>query len=97
MESDYMLKYQLANIRKFTVDLRHMKMFSTMYKYNTTYYRSVMQGPNHIRPRPDDNEKYSEALLIERNGAEGWKGENFLGKAWAKKKGFSFGYRGNYN
>jgi hypothetical protein len=67
---------------KITVDLRFMKMFVTIDKFNTSFHRIVMQGKDQIRPRPDDNEKFSDALPTERNGVQGIEGSNFLGVAW---------------
>jgi len=40
---------------KLTVDLKHNKLFVTMDKHNAIFYQDVMQGPNHIRPRPEDS------------------------------------------
>ena len=72
---------------KLTVDLKHMKLFVTMDKNNVSQYMLVMQGDNHIRPRPDGSGRFSDALATERDGAQGWSGTNFLGKAWSKKTG----------
>jgi hypothetical protein len=74
---------------KHTVDLKHMKLFVTIDKFNKSQYRQVLQGSNHKRPCRDDNGKYSDALPTERLGTEGFDGKNFLGKAWSLK------YKGN--
>jgi hypothetical protein len=76
---------------KLTVDLKHMKLFVTMDKLNANLYMLVMQGKDHIRPRPDGNGRHSDAVPIDRDGAEGYSGSNFLGTEWAKKKGFKPG------
>jgi hypothetical protein len=60
-----------------------------MDKYNVRLYKDVGQGSDHIRSRPEGSGRHSDAIPTERNGAEGWSGENFLGKEWAKKKGVS--------
>ena len=65
---------------KFTVDLKHMKLFVTIDKYNGSQYMLVMQGENHIRPRSEDSGKFSDALTTERDGAHRWVGGNFLGR-----------------
>jgi hypothetical protein len=67
---------------KLTIDLKHMKLFVTMDKNNVSQYKLVMQGSTHIRQRPDDNTRFSDALQTERDGAQGYSGSNFLGKAW---------------
>jgi hypothetical protein len=82
---------------KLCVDLKHKKLFVTMDKLNASLYQDVMQGDSHIRLRPDLNGRYSEALSIERDGGgAGYAGINFLGKAWAKKKGFKPNLVGDY-
>jgi hypothetical protein len=81
---------------KFTVDLKHKKLYVTMDKFNASHYRQVLQGSTHERTRPDAYLKHSEALPIERDGAEGSLGRNFLGKAWCHKKGFKPDEDGNY-
>jgi len=76
-----------------------MKLFKTMDKYNAIFFQDVKQGPNHIRPRPEDNERYSEAFFVptERDGSgAGLAGFNFLGKGWAKMKGFKPNICGYY-
>jgi hypothetical protein len=56
-----------------------------------------MQGSSHVRDRPDANERNSEPLKpVERDGAEGILGNNFLGKAWCHSKGFKPNENGNY-
>ena len=87
LASDFSQKYQLVNMGKFTVDLKHFKLFVTMDKLNANLYMLVMQGKDHIRPRPDGNGRHSDALPIDRDGAEGYSGCNFLGKEWTKKNG----------
>jgi len=74
---------------KLTVDLKHMKLFVTMDKYNASHYKLVMQGSDHIRLRPEGNGRFSFPFAIrsERDGAQGWGGNNFLGEAWSKKTG----------
>jgi hypothetical protein len=84
---------------KLTVDLKHKKLFVTMDKFNAKFYQDVKQGPNHIRPRPEDNERFSAAFNdpTERDGGgAGYAASNFLGKAWAKKKGFKLNMFGVY-
>jgi hypothetical protein len=90
LASEFAQKYQLVNMGKFTVDLKHMKLFVTMDKDNSSHYKLVMQGSDHIRPRPDGNGRFSAAIPTERDGAQGWSGRNFLGKAWTKKTGKDF-------
>jgi len=70
---------------KLTVDLKHMKQFVTMDKLNASHYKTVMQGSDHIRPRPEGHGRFSDALATERDGAK-WD-LNFLGKAWQEKFG----------
>ena len=71
LASDFSQKYQLVNMGKLTVDLKHMKLFVTMDKLNANIYMLVMQGKDHIRPRPDGNGRHSDALPIDRDGAQG--------------------------
>ena len=52
---------------KLTVDLKHKKLFVTMDKNNASHYRDVMQGDNHIRPRPSTG-RFSDMLFTERSG-----------------------------
>jgi hypothetical protein len=87
----------LVNIGKLTVDLKHKKLFVTMDKNNASHYRDVKQGDNHIRPRPSTG-RFSDMLFTERTGVGVQKcdGINFLGKAWAKKKGFQPMGTGDY-
>jgi hypothetical protein len=73
---------------KFTVDLKHMKLFVTMDKFNASHYKQVMQGSSHVRDRPDAYLRNSQPMPVERDGAKGWLGTNFLGKAWCHQKGF---------
>ena len=80
--SDYQKKYQLTNLGKFTVDFKHMKLFVTAEPSETSLYNLVKRGVNHIRPRPDDNDRFSQAILTYRDGKYD---PNFLGEAWAKK------------
>jgi len=82
---------------KLTVDLKHKKLFVTMDKYNASHYRDVKQGDNHIRARPSTG-RFSDILFTERSGigVGYFKGINFLGKAWAKKKGFKPNSIGDY-
>jgi hypothetical protein len=40
--SDYSQKYQLVNMGKLTVDLKHMKLFVTIDKNNVSQYMLVM-------------------------------------------------------
>jgi hypothetical protein len=75
---------------KLTVDLKHNELFVTMDKYNSNLHQHVMQGPNHIRPRPEDSIRYTESFGVpsERDaGGAGSDGINFLGRVWANKKG----------
>ena len=91
--SEYHKKYQLTNLGKFTVDFKHMKLFVTADPTNATLYNLVKRGVNHIRPRPDDNDRFSQAILTYRDGMDGDYNINFLGEAWAKKhKGYSYKY-----
>jgi hypothetical protein len=91
--SDHHKKYQLANLGKFTVDFKHMKLFVTAHPTNASLYNLVKRGVNHVRPRPDDNDKFSQAILTYRDGMDGDYDINFLGKAWGKKhKGDKWAY-----
>jgi hypothetical protein len=62
-----------------------MKLFVTTDSSNTSLYNLVKRGVNHLRPRPDDNAKFSQAILTYRDGMDGDYQSNFLGKAWARK------------
>jgi hypothetical protein len=81
--SEYQKKYQLTNLGKFTVDFKHMKLFVTADPTNTSLYILVKRGVNHIRLRPDDNAKFSQAILTYMDGMDGDYKHNFLGYAWA--------------
>jgi hypothetical protein len=80
---------------KFTVDLKHKKMFVTMDKLNPYHHRLVLQGSSHKRSRPDAYLRNSLPFPTERDGAQKL-GHNFLGKAWCQKKGFKPNEIGSY-
>jgi hypothetical protein len=62
-----------------------MKLFVTADPSNTDLYNLVKRGVNHLRPRPDDNDKFSQAILTCRDGMDGDYNVNFLGEAWGRK------------
>ena len=50
---------QMVNIGKFTVDLKHMKLFVTFEKYNSDLFRTVLRGHDHYRPRGIYNQRFN--------------------------------------
>ena len=83
-------QYNLVLLGVWTVDFKNRLKFLTDEPENSEFHRLVLRGTSHIRPRPDNSERFGSGSLIatfDQRNVAGFdaKEMNWLGETWKKE------------
>ena len=83
-------QYNLVLLGVWTVDFKNRYKYLTNEPENSDFHRLVLRGTSHVRPRPDNSERFGSGSLIAsfaRRSVAGFDPDemNWLGYTWMKE------------